>query len=87
MFFIISRLIFLHSIRFNNKFDFVSNKFSILVIKGFIHIFIREDDISFFCHVFLRYISQIFKNRIKLYKFNQMQAIDTTLPQLLLSTL
>lgn len=48
MFFIISRLIFLHSIRFNNKFDFVSNKFSILVIKGFIHIFIREDDISFF---------------------------------------
>lgn len=85
MFFIISRLIFLHSIRFNNKFDFVSNEFSILVIKG-IHIFIRED-ISFFCHVFLRYISQIFKNRIKLYKFNQMQAIDTTLSQLLLSTL
>lgn len=86
MFFIISRLIFLHSIRFNNKFDFVSNEFSILVIKD-IHIFIREDDISFFCHVFLRYISQIFKNRIKLYKFNQMQAIDTTLPQLLLSKL
>lgn len=47
MFFIISRLIFLHSIRFNNKFDFVSNEFSILVIKD-IHIFIREDDISFF---------------------------------------
>lgn len=47
MFFIISRLIFLHSIRFNNKFDFVSNEFSILVIKD-IHIFIKEDDISFF---------------------------------------
>lgn len=47
MFFIISRLIFLHSIRFNNKFDFVSNEFSILVIES-IHIFIREDDISFF---------------------------------------
>lgn len=47
MFFIISRLIFLHSIRFNNKFDFVSNEFGILVIKD-IHIFIREDDISFF---------------------------------------
>lgn len=46
MFFIISRLIFLHSIRFNNKFDFVSNEFSILVIKS-IHIFIK-DDISFF---------------------------------------
>lgn len=87
MFFIISRLIFLHSIRFNNKFDFVSNEFSILVIKG-IHIFIREDDISFFLsRLSPCYISQIFKNRIKLYKFNQMQAIDTTLPQLLLSTL
>lgn len=86
MFFIISRLIFLHSIRFNNKFDFVSNEFSILVMKVFIYL-LEKMIYLFFCHVFLRYISQIFKNRIKLYKFNQMQAIDTTLPQLLLSTL